>query len=105
MEFNTIISLIGTVGFPIVACLVMGYFIFTIYKNTTAENAKNMAAVQERCKEREEKLYEQMQKVQEVNAQAIATIALYSERLGVVEHDVKEIKSDVTVIVERLNNT
>lgn len=96
MEFNTIISLIGTVGFPIVACLVMGYFIFTIYKNTTAENAKNMEAVQARCKEREEKLYEQLKENQAINAKAVATLAIYAERLGVVEQDVKDIKVILT---------
>lgn len=92
MDFTQIVSLIGTVGFPIVACLVMGWFIFRIYKNTTEENAKNMEAVQKRCAEREEKLYEQIEKCQEVNAQAIATISVYTERLGIVEQDVKEIK-------------
>lgn len=92
MDVNTIIGLIGTVGFPIVACLVMGYFIFTIYKNTTAENARNMEAVQARCKEREEKLYEQITEAQEINAKAVATLALYAERLGIVEQDVKDIK-------------
>ncbi len=92
MELNTIISLIGTVGFPIVACLVMGWFIFKIYKNTTSENAKNMEAVQARCKEREERLYEQIDRCQEVNAQAVATITLCTERLGSLEQDVREIK-------------
>lgn len=92
MEFNTIVSLIGTLGFPIVACLVMGWFIFKIYKNTTTENAKNMEAVQARCAAREEKLYNELEKCHEINAQAIATIAVYTERLGVVEQDVKDIK-------------
>jgi hypothetical protein len=95
MEFNTIISLIGTLGFPIVACLVMGWFIFKIYKNTTAENAANMQAVQERCAAREEKLYGEIEKCREINAQAIATIAVYTERLGVVEQDVRDIKDAI----------
>ena len=92
MDMTQIVSLIGTLGFPIVACLVMGWFIFKIYKNTTEENARNMEAVQNRCLEREERLNEQISKCQEVNAQAIATIAVYTERLGIVEQDVKDIK-------------
>ena len=104
MDFSSIMSIIGTVGFPIAACLVMGWFIFKIYSNTTKENAANMEAVQARCKEREERLYEQIKESQKVNAQAIATIALYSERLGVVESDVKEIKEDVNLIVNKINN-
>lgn len=95
MDVNTIVSLIGTVGFPIVACLGMSWFIFKIYKNTTIENTKNMEAVQARCKEREEKLYQQIEKNQEVNAQAIATLTLYAERLGVIENDVRVIKENL----------
>lgn len=102
MEFNNIISMIGTLGFPIVACLVMGWFIFKIYKNTTAENARNMEQVQARCAEREEKLYEQLKECRDVNSKAIATIALYAERLGVIEEDVKEIKQDVIDIAHKI---
>lgn len=104
MEFNTIISLIGTLGFPIVACLVMGWFIFKIYKNTTTENAKNMEAVQARCAEREEKLYSEIDKCREINAQAIATLTLYAERLGCIEEDIREVKADVNKICDKLNN-
>lgn len=104
MEFNTIISLIGTLGFPIVACLVMGWFIFKIYKNTTAENAKNMEAVQARCAEREEKLYGEIDKCREINAQAIATLTLYAERIGVIEDDLKEVKADVNRICNKIDN-
>ena len=93
MDMTQIVGLIGTLGFPIVACLVMGWFIFKIYKNTTEENARNMEAVQNRCLEREERLNEQISKCQEVNAQAIATIAVYTERLGIVEQDVRDIKT------------
>lgn len=104
MDFTQIVSLIGTVGFPIVACLVMGWFIFKIYKNQNEANAKLMEDVQARCSAREERLNEQITKCQEVNATAIATIALYSERLGVVEQDVKEIKQDVNVLVHKVNS-
>lgn len=95
MDMTQIVSLIGTLGFPIVACLVMGWFIFKIYKNTTAENAANMEAVQKRCAEREEKLYNELEKCHDINAQAIATIAVYTERLGIVEQDVRDIKDAI----------
>lgn len=103
MEFNAIVSLIGTVGFPIVCCLVMGWFIFKIYQNTTKENAANMEAVQARCAAREEKLNAQIEKSQEVNAKALATIALYAERLDTIQRDVNEIKEDIIVIAEKIN--
>lgn len=100
MDFTQIASLIGTLGFPIVACLVLGWFIHKIYKGWTEENARNMAAVQARCAEREERLYEQIEKCQKVNADAIATLAVYAERLGVVEQDVREIKE---ILIEHNN--
>ena len=33
MDFNTIISAIGTVGFPIVACIAMGWFFAKVNDN------------------------------------------------------------------------
>ena len=103
MDVGTIVSLIGTIGFPIVACLVMGWFIYKIYTNSTKANEDNMSKVQARCAEREEKLYEQIKENQKVNAQAIATITLYAERLGVIEADVKEIKEDIITIADKIS--
>lgn len=39
MDINTIVSLIGSVGFPIIACCAMAYFIATSFKefNTLIE--------------------------------------------------------------------
>lgn len=91
-DLEAILQAITTVGFPIVCAIVMGWFIYKIYTNTTAENAANMEKVQARCAEREEKLYQQLEKAQEINGQAIATITLYAERLEVIQADVKEIK-------------
>ena len=89
---DAILSAITTVGFPIFCALGMGWFIYQIYQNTTRQNEANMEKVQTRCAEREEKLYQQIQKAQEINGQAIATITLYAERLDVIQADVKEIK-------------
>ncbi|MBQ9913525.1 MAG: hypothetical protein IJO73_04785 [Clostridia bacterium] len=85
MEILTaLIELIPTLGFPIVCVIALGAFVFHIYKQTTKENAANMEKVQARCKEREEKLYEEIKENREVNAQAIATIAHYAEKLEVI---------------------
>ena len=89
---DAILSAITTVGFPIVCAGVMGWFIYKIYTNTTQQNKENMEKVQERCAEREEKLYQQIEKAQEINGQAIATITLYAEKLDSIQADVKEIK-------------
>lgn len=89
---DAILSAITTVGFPIVCAGVMGWFIYKIYTNTTQQNKENMEKIQERCAEREEKLYQQIEKAQEINGQAIATITLYAEKLDSIQADVKEIK-------------
>ena len=100
MDVNTIVGLIGTLGFPIVACGVMAYFIFHMIKKNNEFNVKNMEQIQLRCKEREDKLYNFLEESKEVNSKALATIALYAERLGVIEQDVKEIKSDIIILTE-----
>ena len=102
MEFLTpILEAIGTFGFPIVCCLVLGWFVFKIYKDTTKQNAENMEKVQARCKEREEKLYQEMEKQNEINNKAIDTIAHYAEKLDSIQQDIKDIKTDITVIMAK----
>ena len=101
MEAAAIIELIPSLGFPIVACIAMGWFIYLIFKKTTADNAANMEKVQARCAEREEKLYQQIEKNQEINGQAIATITIYAERLDTIQKDVSDIKTDIAVIMNK----
>lgn len=89
---DAVLQAITTVGFPIFCALGMGWFIYKIYVNTTEQQKQNMEKVQARCAEREEKLYAYIDKAQEINGQAIATITLYAERLDTIQADVKEIK-------------
>jgi septal ring factor EnvC (AmiA/AmiB activator) len=95
------IELIPTLGFPIVCCLVLGWFVFKIYQDTNKQNAENMKAVQERCAKREEKLYNEIEKNQEINAQAIAVITRYADSLDNIEQDIKEIKTDLTILTAK----
>lgn len=103
MDFSTIIELISTVGFPIACVIFLGAFIFYVYKKQSADNAANMEKVQERCKEREDKLYNEIALNREISGKAIETIALYAERLNSIEDNVEDIKSDVLIIKEKLN--
>lgn len=91
----TIISAITEVGFPIAMVIGLCWFVYKIYENTTQENRENMAAVQERCKEREEKLYTYLEKAQEINNQAITTLARYDEKLDLIQEDLDIIKDKV----------
>lgn len=77
---GTWVQLIGQVGFPIALCIAMGAFIWIIYK---------------RSEVREDKLTAELSKSQDINAKAIETLAVYNERLGNVEADVKVIKENI----------
>ena len=85
MEIATIVELISTLGFPIALVIAMGWFIWKIYKKS---------------EQREDALRSQIIESQRVNAEAIHTIALYNERLGTMETDIKEIKQDVKSLQE-----
>ena len=92
------VNVISTLGFPIACVIALAAFIFHIYKQTTKENIANMEKVQARCKEREDKLYTELAKSQEINSKAIATIAHYAEKLDVIQKDISDIKTDITII-------
>ena len=72
-----VVELITNVGLPIALVIVMGYFIWILYKQSVT---------------REEKLMGEIAENRVVNEKAIETLAVYAERLGVIENDVKEIK-------------
>ena len=101
MEVSMILDIITTVGFPIVCVGAMGWFIYKIYCNMNIQNAENMEKVQERCKEREDKLYEEIRENREVNAKAIETIAHYAEKLDTIQIDISDIKTDIAVMKNR----
>lgn len=90
MEYSWFIDLISTVGLPIALVIAMGLFIYKIYKQSVA---------------REDELRAEIKSNQATNAEAIKTLALYAERLGVMESDIKEIKEDVMIINEHITKT
>lgn len=86
MDIGQLNSLISSVGFPVACVIVLGFFIYQLYKDSV---------------KREDKLYTQIEEGRKVNAQAIATISLYAERLDTIQEDVKEIKKDITEIMHK----
>ena len=70
-------ELITNFGFPIALVIAMGWFIWIIYKQSVT---------------REDKLMNELAECRAVNEKAIGTLAVYAERIGVIEADVKEIK-------------
>lgn len=96
MEILTAIAeLIPSLGFPIVCVVGLGWFIYKIYGDTTKQNAENMEAVQARCKEREDKLYTQLEKQNEINGRFAQIIAQYEVKLDNIQTDINEIKTVV----------
>lgn len=94
-------DLIPSLGFPIVCVVGLGWFIYKIYNDTTKQNAENMEKIQARCQAREDKLYEEIKENREVNAKAIETIAHYAEKLDIIQQDISDIKTDITVIMSK----
>lgn len=85
MSPEMITETITTLGFPIALVIAMAWFIFILWKQSAA---------------RETKLYEELAECRKVNQQAVETLALYAERLGVIESDVKDIKEWVSELKE-----
>ncbi len=98
---GAIAELIPTIGFPIVCVILLGWFIYKIYNDTTKHNAANMQAVQERCKEREEKLYSQLEKQNEINGMFANIIAQYDIKLTEIQEDISEIKTDINILTNK----
>ena len=104
MDYNSVIDLITTLGFPIACVVALGAFIFYVYKMQSEKIATYIGKIQEDAKAREEKLYEEIALNREISGKAIETISLYAERLNTIEGNVEGIKNDVLVIKEKLSN-
>lgn len=86
MDVKTLSEVITTLGFPIALVVAMAWFIYLLWKQSAA---------------RETKLYEELAECRKVNQQAVETLALYAERLSVIESDVKDIKDCVSEITQQ----
>ena len=96
-----IAELIPTLGFPIICVVFLGWFILKIYQDTTKQNKENMEAVQARCKEREDKLYIQLEKQNEINGKFANIIAQYDIKLDTIQTDISDIKADLNILTNR----
>lgn len=103
MDLTALPELIGSIGFPAVCVIGMAWFIYQVFQKTTTQSQENMKQLQENCQKREDKLYEEIKENREVNAQAIATIALYADKLGTIQQDISDIKTDVAILKDHTN--
>ena len=85
MDVGVVTEIISTLGLPVALVIAMAWFIYKLWKQSAA---------------RETKLYGELAECRAVNKQAIETLALYAERLSVIESDVKIIKDYVSELKE-----
>ena len=76
-------EMISVLGFPIACVIALGIFILKIYK---------------RSEDREDILMAEIREMREINANAIDTIAHYTERLDTIQKDIGEVKADIAII-------
>ena len=81
---DNFVELIGTLGLPTASVVVLCWFIWKIYKKSES---------------REDALRSQIVESQRINDEAIHTITLYAERLTVIENDIKDVKTDVNLLL------
>ena len=87
MEIATMLELIPSLGFPIIACVALGWFILKIYNQSIV---------------RENELREEIKENQKINGKFAEIINRYSMEIGEIKSDVKEIKEDITIITEKI---
>ena len=87
MEVATLLELIPSLGFPIIACVALGWFIVKIYNQSIV---------------RENELREEIKENQKINGKFAEIINRYSLELGEIKTDVKEIKEDIIIITEKI---
>lgn len=77
MDIAVILEIIGTVGFPIFAALVLGVFIWRIYKKS---------------EQREDELRQEVKESREINSKFAEIIAAHTAELGEIKTDIRDIK-------------
>lgn len=80
------ITMIQTVGFPIVCCIGLGFYLKVLTENQRAD-----------AKEDKERLYLNLEKLNESNAEVVATNRMLVEHM---QHDIKNIEVKVDRLVD-----
>lgn len=93
-----LVEIFPTIGFPVICCAALGWFVYRFYTDSQRQNKENMEAVQARCQEREDKLYDFMREQQGINAGFANIIEKYNIKLEEIREDVSVIKTDVEIL-------
>lgn len=92
MEYEAVTSMITTLGFPIVCCLGLAFFVWKIWTHYRDDMNKNMERLQQRCIEREKILTAELEKSEAIIQKAVETLAFYETNITDIKNDVAEIK-------------
>ena len=84
---ENMVEIISSLGFPIACVLALGFFVWNIYKQSVV---------------REEKLLTEITENRLVNEKAIETISKYAERLTHIEDTIVEVRNDVILIKDKI---
>ena len=102
MEIEAIAKIIEQFGLPIgIIIILMGIGYITFNKMINQSEA-HFQELQQNCKSREEKLYAEIKENREINRTAIETIAKYAEKLDVIQDDIDDIKTNITVLATKV---
>lgn len=85
---ETVLTAISTVGFPILAALACGWFVYYFCNKNQNDMLQEMNAIREAYQKREEYLFEQINKFNMVLNNFNATLSSIDSRLGTIEHQV-----------------
>lgn len=87
---ESLITAISTVGFPIIAALACGWFIYYFCNKNQEAMLAEMNTIREAYQKREEYLFTQIDKFNTVLNNFNATLSSIDNRLGTIEHRVLE---------------
>lgn len=87
MDLQIITTMISSVGFPIVACIALGFFIYRLFQD---------------AKGREEKLITAISDTNNINRELTKTNAEFVKVLDAYSADLDHIKCDVTEIKQTM---
>lgn len=96
MELEGISTLISTLGFPIATAIVLAYLMYRMIHLTHERTEQMLQMIQDSNAVREDRLLNELAECRAINETAIQTIASYSEKLGAIQRDVSEIKTNIT---------
>lgn len=87
MDINSIMQMVSTVGFPIVACLGCGFFVYKQAEANREDCNNRLKQIQETTERREERLLQQMDGFSKSLDRFNETLTRIDARLEVVENN------------------